>query len=97
MSTEFGNGAAVAPVQTIESPLVGVSSTIVFVEPEGFLTILKRQDKPLVVMQKGGVFVTEYQYLTSYKGLVFYLKSRDMLGLPPQTELVQAKTMNLVG
>ena len=43
-----------------------------------------------MVHATGGVFRTEYRYLTSYKGLGFYTKARAPLDLPRGTELVQA-------
>jgi hypothetical protein len=44
-----------------------------------------------VVHATGGFFSTNYQYLTSYKGLAFFTKSSAPLNLPSGTELVQAK------
>ncbi len=56
-----------------------------------FVGILKRQPGALVVHATGGIFSTNYRYLTSYKGLAFFTKSPAPLDLPPGTELVQAK------
>ncbi len=94
MSTDF-DGNSVLQAQTIQAPRV--FGTTVTVEPEDFQAILKKQDQPLVVIQKWGFFVTEYRYLTSYKGLAFYTKSSEKLSLPPQTELVRASSMFLPG
>ena len=71
-------GAAIA--QAIKA-----SGVIVRVEPVDFLGILKRQQGPLVVHATGGFFNTNYQYLTSYKGLAFFTKSDRPISLPEST------------
>ena len=69
------------------------SGVIVDVAPVDFLALLKRVDRPLVVVARGGVFAKHYRYLTSYKGLAFTTKSTEALALPSQTEVVGAKKM----
>lgn len=81
-----GGAAAAAIAQATKA-----SGAIVRVDPRDFLHILQRQERPLVVHATGGFFSTNYQYLTSYKGLVFYSKSEAPIGLPRDTEVVQAK------
>ena len=85
-------GAAAAVAQAIKA-----SGVIVRVEAEDFLGILKRQPGALVVHATGGFFSTNYQYLTSYKGLAFFTKASAPLNLPPGTELVQAKKFWMPG
>ena len=94
MSIDFNNNTVV-PAQSIEAPRV--FGTTVTLDPADFKAILDKQDQPLVVIQKSGFFVTEYRYLTSYKGLAFYTKSGEQLALPPGTELVRARSMYLPG
>jgi len=78
--------AAAAIAQAIKA-----SGAIVSVEPSAFQNILDRQpEAPLVVEAKGGFFSTNYQYLTSYKGLVFFTKSPEQLALPQDCEVVAA-------
>ncbi len=67
------------------------SGVIVEVAPGDFLAVLKRVERPLVVVAQGGVFSKHYRYLTSYKGLAFYTKSNEALVLPSQAELVAAE------
>ncbi len=69
---------------------VKASGTIVSVEPDGFIAILKKQDSPLVVHTTTTLARKRYRYLTSYKGLAFFTKSREPLALPRGTELVLA-------
>lgn len=77
--------SAAAVAQAIKA-----SGAIVRVEPAGFLNIHSRQQGPLVVHATGGFLSTNYQYLTSYKGLAFYTKSSDRLALPRGCEIIEA-------
>ena len=81
------SGAAAAAI----AQATKASGVIVRVETPDFLQILGRQERPLVVHATGGFFKTNYQYLTSYKGLAFFSKSETPLNLPGDTELVRAK------
>jgi 3-deoxy-D-arabino-heptulosonate 7-phosphate (DAHP) synthase len=69
------------------------SGVIVKVDPEGFMTIVRRQDKPLIVHARGGLLKPNYQYLTSYKGLAFFTKSSVELDMPYGVEFITAKTI----
>ena len=80
-----GAAAAAAIAQAIKA-----SGAIVRVEPDNFLKILRRTDRPLVVHAEGGFLSTNYQYLTAYKGLIFFTKSRTELMLPGSAEVVIA-------
>jgi hypothetical protein len=77
--------AAAAIAQAIKA-----SGAIVQVSPDDFTRIISRASEPLVVHATGGVFTTNYQYLSSYKGLVFFTKSPVPLDLPQRVELVVA-------
>jgi hypothetical protein len=92
MSAGAGAAAAAAAIAAIKA-----SGVIVVVEPDEFVGILKRQPGALVVHATGGLFSTNYRYLTSYKGLAFYTKAREPLNLPPGTELVHAKAIWVPG
>ncbi|HLL77015.1 MAG TPA: hypothetical protein VK421_17300 [Pyrinomonadaceae bacterium] len=69
------------------------SGVVVNVTPENFSKIVARTERPLVVHATGGVFSTHYQYLTTYRGLAFYTKSRQPLQLPFGTELITAESI----
>lgn len=68
---------------------IKASGAIVRVEPEAFAAILRKIDKPLIIYTQGGLFSTNHQYLTSYKGFTFYTKSREQIDLK-SVELVVA-------
>ena len=91
-SAGAAGAAAAAVAQAIKA-----SGAVVRMEPDDFLAILKRQPRPLVVHATGGFFSTNYQYLTSYKGLAFFTKASAPLDLPPDTELIQAKRFWMPG
>ncbi len=93
MSAAGGAAAAAAAV----AQAIKASGVIVRVEPDDFLGILRRQPGALVVHATGGFFSTNYQYLTSYKGLAFFTKSPDPLDLPSGTEMVQARSIWIPG
>jgi hypothetical protein len=79
------NGAAAAAAI---ANAIKASGAIVRVENKDFKSILQRTPKPLVVVAGRGFFSLYNKYLTSYKGLIFYTKSRDPLNLPGDIELV---------
>jgi hypothetical protein len=87
-----GGAAAAAAIAAIRA-----SGVIVRVKPDDFVGLLQRQPGALVVHATGGLFSTDYRYLTSYKGLAFYTKARAPLDLPPGTELVQARAIWVPG
>jgi hypothetical protein len=90
------SGAAAAAAAAI-AQAIKASGVLVTVTPTDFLAIMQRQKDGLVVHALGGFFSTNYQYLTSYKGLAFFTKSPEPLMLPPGTEVVQAKNIWIPG
>ncbi len=97
MSTGSTAGAAGATAAAAIAQAIKASGAIVRVEPKDFRAILERQEAPLVVYATGGLFSTNYQYLTSYKGLAFFAKSDKQIQLPGSTELVTAKSIWVPG
>jgi hypothetical protein len=89
-------GAAAAAAAAI-AQAIKASGVLVTMTPPDFLAIVQRQKDALVVHAVGGFFSTNYQYLTSYKGLAFFTKSPEPLVLPPGTEVVQAKGIWIPG
>ncbi len=87
-----GAAAAAAIAQAIKA-----SGAIVRVEPNDLQELLFRTEQPLVVRATGGFFGTNYQYLTSYKGLVFFTKSANPVDLPADSEIVESKKIWIPG
>jgi hypothetical protein len=92
MSAGAAGAAAAAVTQAISA-----AGVLIRMAPEDFLRILERQQDPLVVHATGGFFSTNYQYLTSYKGLAFYTKAPDPVNLPVTCEVVRARSIWIPG
>lgn len=76
---------------------VKASGVLVRVTPLDFQKILDRQEEPLVVSARGGVFRSTWQYLTSYKGLAFFTKTPEPLMLPGRALLIEARSIWVPG
>jgi hypothetical protein len=96
MAYVASGGGAVAAMAAI-AQAIKASGAIVRVRPEDFTKILARASKPLVVIAKGGLFKSNYQYLTAYKGLMFFTKSAAELMLPGDVEIITAKAIWIPG
>lgn len=79
-----GAAAAAAAIAAIKA-----SGAIVRVEPGAFQQLLERQPEPLVVHAESAF--GSHRYLTSYKGLCFFTKSRSEVFLPGDAEVVEAE------
>ena len=90
--TGAGAGAAAAIADAIKA-----SGVLVRVEPDAFSIILKKGTALLVVYSAPGTFQRKHEYMTSYKGLAFFTKSKEPLYLPPGTEIIEAKSIMIPG
>ena len=70
---------------------IKASGTLVRLEPSDFARILNKQEAPVVVRSRGGLFRTKWYYLTPYKGLAFFCLSGDPLPLSGRTEVIEAR------
>jgi hypothetical protein len=86
-----GGGAAAAAAHAALVQATKASGVIVKVEPDAFLKIVNKNREALVVIAPGGFWGKGYHYLTSYKGLAFFTKSRTELMLPGGAEVVSAQ------
>jgi len=89
----YASGAVVAAI----AEATKASGAIIDMEPEGFLAIVARCEKPLVVMASGGVFRKSFSYLVGHKRLAFHTKSKTELMLPGRVEVVAAKSITIPG
>ena len=88
-----GGGAAAAAAAIANA--IKASGVLVRVEPRDFERLLNHTPDPLVVHTHGGFFAKRHQYLTSYKGLAFHAKSELPIPLPPEAEVVEAKSISI--
>jgi hypothetical protein len=89
------NGAAAGAVavagEAAIADAIKASGAIVNLEPGDFEAILEKIQAPLIVFAQGGVFKTQYHYLTAYKGLIFYTRTATPLVLPSKAEVIVAR------
>lgn len=83
-----GAGAAQAAAVAVA---IKASGGIVELKSEDFIKLLNRADKPLVVTAEGGLFTKTNRYITNYRGMFLYTKSKQPLRLPSGAELVVAE------
>jgi hypothetical protein len=76
---------------------VKASGAIIQVDPNDFQLILARVENPLVVISEDKIFRTTYKYITSYKGLIFYAKSKEPLQIESTVEIIRAKSIWMPG
>jgi hypothetical protein len=79
-----------AGAMAVMAEAIKASGAIVQVEPKEFLNILNKAKEPLVVCSPAG-FLTQNKYLTSYKGLIFFAKSKEQLAIPASAEVISAR------
>jgi hypothetical protein len=98
MAYAGGSAAAAAAARAASiAQAIKASGAIVSVTPDDFLYILSKTNHALVITATGGLFKTNYQYLTSYKSFFFYAKSVTPLPLPPDTEIIAANRIWIPG
>jgi hypothetical protein len=88
MSGAAGGAAAAAAAAAAIANAIKASGAIIKMKPDEFVKIVKRADKPAVVMATGGFFSPSYKYITSYKGLFFYTSSKEQLMFPGNAESI---------
>ena len=86
-----GGGAAAA--QAAIHNAIKASGAIVKIEPKDFRNLIAKMDSGLVIEKEGGSFLTLYKYSTSYKGFIFYCKSKNPITIPARLEKMNARMM----
>jgi hypothetical protein len=89
MSVGAHAGAAGAAAAMI-AQATKASGVIVRVESDDFLALLDWNEAPLAVHARGGFWGSRHDYLTSYRGLAFYTRSKTELRLPEHCQVVEA-------
>lgn len=81
-------GAAAAAAARIRA--IQASGAIVRVDPSEFAKLLTANPDGVVVHAPGGFLVGGHRYLTSYKGLVFYTRSKEPLSAIAGRNVIEA-------
>jgi hypothetical protein len=82
--------AAAGAVAAAIAQAIRASGVLVRVSPDDFQNVLRKGSQPLVIYATGGLFKSNHQYLTSYKGFAFFTKSDTGIILPAETETIAA-------
>lgn len=90
-------GAAGGAYAAAIANAIKASGAIVHVEPEDFEIILSKAESPLVVTAQGGFWSKNFQYLTAYKGLIFFTKCKVPFEFEGEFELIMAKKIWIPG
>lgn len=81
----------------MEYQVIKASGAIVQIDPREFERIVRQAGDPVVVHARTGVFSKKNQYLTSYKGLIFYCVTEEALHFGSSIEVLEAKRMWMPG
>lgn len=87
------NGAAggAAGAYAAIANAIKASGAIVRVKEEDFIKVISRAENPVVIISRGGFMKKDFDYLTSYKGLIFYTKTKNEIILPGNPEVISAQ------
>lgn len=87
--------STVAIQQQLNMHAIKACGSIISIAEIEFQAIVARSENPLVVWASGGFFSTSYKYLTSYRGLTFFCKSKSEITFPQNVELINAKKISI--
>jgi hypothetical protein len=87
--------AGAAAIHAAIANAIKATGVVVRLEPNEWLSVLKRNENAVVVVAEGGMFKKSFRYLTSYRGLAFFTKSDQALVLPGRAEVITAKSISL--
>ncbi|MCK4632843.1 MAG: hypothetical protein KAT79_06195 [candidate division Zixibacteria bacterium] len=87
------SGATGAVVVAAIANAIKASGAIVKMEPQEFVKITNKSERPVVVAARGGWLNKSHKYLTAYGGLIFYTSSSTQLQLSSRVEWVSARTI----
>lgn len=82
--------AAMAAQAAALAQAIKASGTLVRLQPDDLSRLINRQEAPLVIRARGGLFQKRWYYLTPYKGLAFFAIAREPLPLPGKAEVIEA-------
>jgi len=65
------------------------------VDQQTFETVLEKSENPLVLIAPAGFIRSLYRYVTSYKGIVFYLQTDKALNFNEKVECIYIKKIEM--
>ncbi len=90
----MSGAAGAAAAQAAINEAIKASGAIVKIGPYEFSHLISKMEDGIVI-EKGnnGFFDSAYKYSTSYKGFIFYCKSREQITIPTRLEKVKARSI----
>jgi len=89
-----GTGAGAAAAHAAKMNAIKASGVLVQLENKDFIRLVEEMERPLMVYAPKSLWPSR-KYLTSYKGLAFYSKSKEPLRLPGDIELIASKKISI--
>ena len=80
-----------AAVHTVIHNAIKATGAIVQIKEEDFRNLVAKMDRGLVIEKPGGTFLSSYKYSTSYKGFIFFCRTKNPITIPSRLEKIQAK------
>ena len=90
----MSNGGAAAAAYAAKMNAIKASGVLVQIENRDFLNMVESMQMPIVVYSPKSLW-SSHKYLTSYKGLAFYTKSKEPLRLPSDIELIISRKISI--
>lgn len=84
-----GAAAAQAAIQNA----IKASGAIVRIEAEDFKNLISKMENGLVIEKLATGWVSNYKYSTSYKGFIFYCKSKEQIVVPTRLEKINTRQL----
>lgn len=72
-----------------------MNGVFVKLSPSDFQNLINRNDDLAIVVSQSVFFGTTFTYLTAYKGLTFYCKTKNQLSIPGKHEVFSAASLSL--
>ncbi len=90
----MSGAAGAAAAQAAINEAIKASGAIVKIGPYEFSSLISKMNDGIVI-EKGnnGLFDSSYKYSTSYKGFIFYCKSREQISIPTRLEKIKARSI----
>ena len=89
MSNGAAGGAAGAYAAIANA--IKASGAIVKLKEEDFTKVLSRAENSIIITSRGGFMKKDFDYLTAYKGFVFYVRTKNEMNLPGNAEIISAQ------
>lgn len=89
MSNGAAGGAAGAYAAVANA--IKASGAIVRLKEEDFIKVISRAENPVIIVSRGGFMKKDFDYLTAYKGFVFYVRTKSEMNLPGNSEIISAQ------